>query len=212
MGVMELRRLGLVRKPLLIVPNHMLEQFTREFLQLYPAANLLSASSVDLSAERRRLFQARVTTGTWDAVIMTHRAFEQVAMSPDYQRTYLRAKVDKLKQRLVTAQAGKKKRLVNQLEAAISRAEERIKKKLDTKKDPGLTFEKMGVDYLCVDEGHLFKNLERNSKIPGMGIVGSNRATDLDMKIRWLRDQTPARSRSPPPPRSRTRSARSTPC
>ncbi|HYU84387.1 MAG TPA: SNF2-related protein, partial [Kribbellaceae bacterium] len=188
MGAMELRRLGLVRKPLLIVPNHMLEQFTREFLQLYPQANLLSASSADLAAERRRLFQARVTTGTWDAVIMTHRAFEQVAMSPDYQRTYLRSKIEKLEQRLDAAKAAGQKRLVKQLEGAISRAEERIKKKLDTKKDPGLTFEMMGVDYVFVDEGHLFKNLERASKIPGMGITGSNRATDLDMKLRWLRE------------------------
>ncbi|MEJ3743140.1 SNF2-related protein [Actinomycetes bacterium KLBMP 9797] len=188
MGVMELRRLGLARKPLIIVPNHMLEQFSREFLQLYPQANLLSASSADLAADRRRLFQARVTTGNWDAVIMTHRAFEQVAMSPQYQKTYLRTKIKKLEARLAAAEANGNKRLIKQLEGSIARAEERIKKKLDTKKDPGLTFEMMGVDYLCVDEGHLFKNLERNSKIPGMGIVGSNRATDLDMKGRWLRE------------------------
>ncbi len=188
MGAMELRRLGLARRPLIIVPNHMLEQFSREFLQLYPRANLLAASSADLAAARRRLFQARVTTGDWDAVIMTHRAFEQVAMSSQFQRTYLRSKVDKLKRRLAAAEAAKHKHLVKQLEASIARAEERIKKKLETKKDPGLTFEMMGVDYLFVDEGHLFKNLERSSKIPGMGVIGSNRATDLDMKLHWLRE------------------------
>ncbi|MFY1633706.1 hypothetical protein ACN27F_10570 [Solwaraspora sp. WMMB335] len=188
MGAMELRRLGLVRKPMIIVPNHMLEQFSREFLQLYPQARLLSASSADLTADRRRLFQARVTTGAWDAIIMTHRAFEQVAMSPEYQRKYLKSKIEKLEQRLEAAKSADQKRLVKQLEGAISRAEERIKKKLDTKKDPGLTFEMMGVDYLFVDEGHLFKNLERPSRIPGMGIPGSNRSTDLDMKLRWLRE------------------------
>ncbi|MFI7025142.1 hypothetical protein ACIBMZ_20735 [Micromonospora sp. NPDC049900] len=188
MGAMELRRLGLVRKPMIIVPNHMLEQFSREFLQLYPQARLLSASSADLTADRRRLFQARVTTGEWDAVIMTHRAFEQVAMSPEYQRTYMKVKIEKLELRLASADAAGQKRLVKQLEGAISRAEERIKKKLTTKKDPGLTFEMMGVDYLFVDEGHLFKNLERPSRIPGMGIPGSNRSTDLDMKLRWLRE------------------------
>ncbi|MDG4784936.1 hypothetical protein O7626_03140 [Micromonospora sp. WMMD1102] len=188
MGAMELRRLGLVRKPMIIVPNHMLEQFSREFLQLYPQARLLSASSADLTADRRRLFQARVTTGTWDAVIMTHRAFEQVAMSPEYQRKYLKSKIEKLEIRLASAEAAGQKRLVKQLEGAISRAEERIKKKLATKKDPGLTFELLGVDYLFVDEGHLFKNLERPSRIPGMGIPGSNRSTDLDMKLRWLRE------------------------
>ncbi|MFK3984483.1 hypothetical protein ACI2K4_29430 [Micromonospora sp. NPDC050397] len=188
MGAMELRRLGLARKPLIIVPNHMLEQFSREMLQLYPQARLLSASSADLTADRRRLFQARVTTGAWDAVIMTHRAFEQVAMSPEYQRTYLKSKIEKLDRRLASAKAADQKRLVKQLEGAISRAEERIKKKLSTKKDPGLTFELMGVDYVFVDEGHLFKNLERSSRIPGMGIPGSNRSTDLDMKLRWLRE------------------------
>ncbi|MDG4793115.1 SNF2-related protein [Micromonospora sp. WMMD1082] len=188
MGAMELRRLGLVRKPMIIVPNHMLEQFSREFLQLYPQARLLSASSADLTADRRRLFQARVTTGAWDAVIMTHRAFEQVAMSPEYQRTYLKSKIEKLERRLELAKGARQKRLVKQLEGAIGRAEERIKKKLNTKKDPGLTFEMMGVDYLFVDEGHLFKNLERPSRIPGMGIPGSNRSTDLDMKLRWLRE------------------------
>ncbi|GIJ29997.1 hypothetical protein Vqi01_51590 [Micromonospora qiuiae] len=188
MGAMELRRLGLVRKPMIIVPNHMLEQFSREFLQLYPQARLLSTSSADLTAERRRLFQARVTTGAWDAVIMTHRAFEQVAMSPEYQRTYLKSKIEKLERRLELAKGARQKRLVKQLEGAISRAEERIRKKLNTKKDPGLTFEMMGVDYLFIDEGHLFKNLERPSRIPGMGVPGSNRSTDLDMKLRWLRE------------------------
>ncbi|MGI5213870.1 hypothetical protein [Plantactinospora sp. CA-290183] len=187
MGAMELRRLGLVRKPMIIVPNHMLEQFSREFLQLYPQARLLPASSADLAADRRRLFQARVTTGAWDAVIMTHRAFEQVAMSPEYQGKYLKSKIEKLERRLELAKDAGQKRLVKQLEGSISRAEERIKKKLD-KKDPGLTFEMMGVDYLFVDEGHLFKNLERPSRIPGMGIPGSNRSTDLDMKLRWLRE------------------------
>lgn len=188
MGAMELRRLGLARKPAIIVPNHMREQFTREFLQLYPQANLLAASSEDLTEAKRRLFQARVTTGDWDAVIMTHRAFEKVAMSPDYQRTYMKEKVAKLEARLDAAKAAGAKRLVKQLEAAKARAEEKIKKKLSAPKDPGLTFEQMGVDYLFVDEAHLFKNLERTSRIPGMTIPGSNRATDLDMKLRWLRE------------------------
>ena len=188
MGAMELRRLGLARKPAIIVPNHMREQFTREFLQLYPQANLLAASSEDLTESKRRLFQARVTTGDWDAVILTHRAFEKVAMSPDYQRTYLKAKVAKLEARLESAKAAGQKRLVKQLEAAKSRAEEKIKKKLSAPKDPGLTFEQMGVDYLFVDEAHLFKNLERTSRIPGMTIPGSGRATDLDMKLQWLRE------------------------
>src|SRR5262249_40556661 len=114
---------------------------------------------------------------------------ERVAMSPQYQRTYLRAKVAKLEARRDAATAAGQRRLVKQLETAISRAEERIKKKLDNKKDPRLTFEMMGVDHLYVGQAHLFTNLDRASKIPGMAITGSNRATDLDMKLRWLRER-----------------------
>ncbi|NUT48323.1 MAG: helicase, partial [Saccharothrix sp.] len=193
MGSQELKRLGLVRKPMIIVPNHMLEQFTREYMQLYPNANLLAASSADLRGKKRQLFRARATTSDWDAIIMTHRSFEMIAMSVQAQRTFLKAKVKKLEDRLELAQQRDEKMLVKALEKQIARTEEHIKKKLNGRKDDGLTFEDLGVDYLFVDEAHLFKNLARASRIPGMTVApGSNRATDLEMKLHWLRQQVDA--------------------
>ncbi|TMC01271.1 MAG: helicase [Chloroflexi bacterium] len=192
MGAMELRRLGLVNKPAFVVPNHMLEQFSREFLQLYPRARILAAQREDLERDRRRLFVSRCATGNWDAVIMTESAFQRIPMSVERQREYLTREVA-----IISVQLERAKDdgglTVKRLQQAKEQAEERQKKLLDAVKDPGVTFEQTGIDYLFRDEGHRDKNLRTMSNIPGVGIDGSQRATDMHMKVSYLRERNPTR-------------------
>jgi N12 class adenine-specific DNA methylase len=187
MGVMELGRLDMVGKPTIVVPNHMLDQFGRDFGQLYPQAKILAASGDDLTAAKRREFVARCATGQWDAVIMTRSAFEKVQMSLPAQEAYLDSEIDVMRQYLVGKSDGSL--TVKRLQASIKRAEERLKAKLETTKDPGITFEQTGIDYLCVDEAHDYKNLRTITSIPGAAIEGSQRATDLDSKLHYLRNR-----------------------
>jgi N12 class adenine-specific DNA methylase len=186
MGAMELRRLHLARKPAIVVPNHMLEQFSRELLQLYPQAKVLVTQREDLQAGRRRQFVARCATGDWDAVVMSRSAFERIPMSTDAQRAYLEAELEKMRDFIQVSKEGDGL-TVKRLEGALLRAEERLKAKLDSAKDPGITFEATGIDYLFVDEAHGYKNLRTPSNIPDAAINGSMRAADLDMKISYLR-------------------------
>jgi N12 class adenine-specific DNA methylase/SAM-dependent methyltransferase len=192
MGAMELRRLGLVTKPAIIVPNHMLEQFAREALQLYPQAAILVTQREDLQAGRRHQFIARCATGNWDIVIMSRSGFERIPMSADVQAGYMKAELDRMRD-FITASKEGDGLTVKRLEGALLRAEERIKQKLDAAKDPGITFEATGIDYLLVDEAHGYKNLRTPSNIPDAAIDGSARASDLDMKISYLRSRNGAR-------------------
>lgn len=185
-GVSELRRLGLVRKPAVVVPNHMLEQFSREWLQAYPQARILTCGTEDLVKDKRQLFVARAATGEWDAVIMSRSAFEKIPVSKDTEEAYLD---DQLTQLRMWLAASKSERglSVKRLEGTLARAEERLKKLRDVDRDPAITFEATGIDYLCVDEAHGYKNLRLASNIPGVAVDGSNRATDLDLKMSYLR-------------------------
>lgn len=189
MGAMELRRLGMATKPAVVVPNHMLEQFAREWLQTYPQAKLLAAGKEDLDRDRRRLFMAKCATGDWDAVIMTRSAFERIPMSQDVQRAYLEREVEAVVSVIDHAKSSGERLTLKRLERLKLQTEERIKKKLDGVKDAGLSFEHLGIDYLFVDEAHAYKNLRTASNIPGMSVDGSQRATDLDMKLGHLRSK-----------------------
>lgn len=194
MGVMELRRLGLVGKPAVVVPNHMLEQWAREFGALYPRARLLVATRDDLTPARRREFVARIATGDWDAVLMTRSAFERIPLSREAQQAYLDQETDRLTRWLDALGEGSSQgrgadRSVKRVQRMLLAAIERIKAKLDGAADPGISFEQTGIDYVCVDEAHLYKNLRTPSNIAGAAIEGSQRAQDLDMKLWWLRGQ-----------------------
>ena len=191
-GVTELRRLGLARKPAVIVPNHMLEQFAREWLQLYPHARVLVARREELQGERRRRFIARCATGDWDGVVMSRSAFERIPLSAEEQQVYMERELALMRTWLENAKGGDG-RTVKRLQGALLRAEERLKAKLDSAKDPGITFEATGIDYLCVDEAHGYKNLRTASNISDAAIDGSMRASDLDMKIGYLRRRNGAR-------------------
>jgi N12 class adenine-specific DNA methylase/SAM-dependent methyltransferase len=192
-GCMELRRLGMTQKPAVVVPNHMLEQFSREWMQAYPQARILAASTDDLTRDRRRLFVARVVTGDWDAVILSRSAFERLPLSPEAQQAYLEGQLSDLRRQLKNSQAAGGL-TVKRLQGTLQRAEERLKKITDTERDPAITFEHSGIDYLCIDEAHGYKNLRLASNIPGVAIEGSQRASDLDMKISYLRERHGART------------------
>ena len=185
-GVTELRRLGLIRKPAVIIPNHMLEQFAREWLQAYPRARILVAGRDDLKGEGRRRFVARCATGNWDGIVMSRSAFERIPLSASEQRAYLDRELAATREWLAIAKKGNSL-TVKRLEGMLLRAEERLKAKLDSAKDPGITFEATGIDYLAIDEAHGYKNLRTASNIPDASIDGSQRASDLDMKIGYLR-------------------------
>lgn len=196
MGTAELKRLGLARKPAIVVPNHMLEQFTREYLEIYPNANVLAAGSDDLVGEKRKEFVARAAASDVDAVILTQKAFEAIPMSPEQQEAYIQRELADMRDALESAQAAAQvvedeatKRTVKQMEKAILRAEEALRKKFDKDKDSAVSFEQTGIDYLMVDEAHHYSNLRTLSNIPGAGATGSNMASDLHMKMEYLRER-----------------------
>ena len=166
MGVMELKRLGMVSKPAVIVPNHMLEQFSREWLQLYPQARFLAASTDDLSGDKRRALVARIATNNWDAVIMTRSAFERLPMSLAAQKAYVERELERLRALLDRARDSAQSLTVKRIEKLVESAQERIKEKLDAARDPGIKFEHTGIDYLVIDEVHGFKNLRPSRTFP----------------------------------------------
>ena len=192
MGCMELKRLGMVNKPAVVVPNHMLEQFGREWLQLYPQTRLLAASSDDLAGDKRRAFVARVATNDWDAVLMTRSAFERLPVSPETAAAYVERECEELRTMLDRAQ-GSHGLTVKRIEKQLLRAEAALEKRLDAPKDAGISFEEAGLDYVAADEFHSYKNLRTSSNIRDAAIDGSNRATDMHMKIEYLRSRHGAR-------------------
>lgn len=185
-GAAELKRLGMASKPAVVVPNHMLEQFSREWLQLYPQARLLAASSQDLAGEKRREFVARVATNDWDAVILTRSAFERLPVSELARASYEQSEIARLRGMLENAQGGDGL-TVKRIEKLVMAREERLAEQLDAPRDPGITFEQTGIDYLIVDEAHDYKNLATTSNIRDAAILGSKRASDLHMKVEYLR-------------------------
>ncbi|MHA7241261.1 helicase-related protein [Arthrobacter sp. TMS1-12-1] len=193
MGSMELRRLGMARKPAVVVPNHMLDQFAREWLQIYPQAQILAASATDLTGDKRRDFIARAAANDWDAIIMTRTAFERIPLSVESQAAYETREVERMRQDLFAAkeraeQRGERPMSIKRLESGLQAHEERTKRLLERPVDPGLTFEQTGIDYLLVDELHDFKNLATATNIKGAAIAGSKRASDLHAKVEYLRD------------------------
>mgnify|MGYP003450421797 FL=1 len=187
-GVMEMRRMGLIQKPIIAIPNHMLEQFGREWLQLYPQAKILAASSADLTADRRRQFVARAAANEWDGILITHSAFSRIALKPENELAYRRAQINEMR-RALERMDGEDRLSVKKLQKKLLDAEEKLKKLTGKKRDPGVSFEDTGIDYIVVDELHLFKNLATDSNIPDANILGSERASDLHMKVEYLRSQ-----------------------
>lgn len=190
---METRRLGLSTKPLHVVPNHMLEQYTAEFLRAYPTAHVLMASKDDLVGDKRREFVARIAGGDWDAVIMTHSTFERIKMSPAHMEDFIGEQLAELETAYMAARHDRSNRIVKDLARAKKTWEARLEKLANEfKKDDLITFEELGVTSVFIDEAHLFKNLFRISKmarIAGLPSNNSERAFDMFVKTRYIMAQ-----------------------
>ena len=189
-AAMELKRLGLARKPLFVVPNHMLGQFSSELLTLYPGANILVASKEDFEKGARQRLMARIATGNWDAVIVTHSGFEKIPVSRETQEKFIKAELRELSLSIEEQRKQDNPRIVKSLERAKKKLEGKLKElAANEKKDEGLTFEELGVDRLFVDEAHYFKNLfyvSKMTRIAGLPATASQRAFDMFLKVQHV--------------------------
>ncbi|MCP3425834.1 DEAD/DEAH box helicase family protein [Rothia sp. AR01] len=195
MGAMELRRTGVANKPWVVVPNHLVDQVTRDFAQWYPASNVLTIESGADATERRR-YAALSAAGDWDAVICPQSTFSKISVSPGKLRRWLEEDLEQLHEdkRKAAAESGGKVR-VKALAGAIKTAEKRLAR-IQSGKDVGVPFEETGCDYLFIDEAHHFKNLRRQSAFQELDNPGSDKATDLDYILRTLREMKSTREGS----------------
>ena len=195
-AAMKMRQVGLIKKPLIAIPNHMLEQFSREFMQLYPNARLLIACKEDFSRDRRKRVTARIATGDWDAIIVTHSSFERIGMSRDFRERFLREQIREYEALLVD-RASHGRNIIKTLEKQKAGREAKLKDLLaEGKKDDGLVFDELGVDQVFYDESQAGKNLEvatKMDRVAGIQAGGSERAFDLFMKARYLGERRPGR-------------------
>lgn len=202
-AAMEMRRLGLVRKPMIAVPNHMLGQFTKEFYEQYPTAKIMVADERRFHTSRRKQFIAEVANQDLDAVIITHSAMGKIPVSNEFQDRIIQEQIDSYRE--IQDELGKKewneeteKRLTRKnVEKAIERLSQRLSGSMKGgRKDQVFTFEEMGIDFLFVDEAHLFRKLDfatRMSGVKGISPKGSQMSMDLYVKARYLRSQNPTR-------------------
>ncbi len=192
---MELKRLGLAKKPMIVVPNHLVEQWGAAFLSLYPQANLFIAGKDFFTTGNREKAMARIATGSFDAVIISHKSFESLPVTDNTFHRFVKQEMDSLEEAIMEAKAekGDTRSIVKQLEKAKKRLVAKIKDRASReKKDDGVTFEQLGIDRLFVDEADLFKNLEFTTKmqrIAGLPNTGSNRALDMYLKTRYLSER-----------------------
>jgi N12 class adenine-specific DNA methylase len=192
-GVMERRRLGLSRKPMVVVPNHLVGQWAKDFLRLYPGANILAATEKDFSKQNRRRLFSRIATGNFDAIIVGHSSFGFIPMERETEIAFVQEEMEYLERALMDAQIAEDKRTVRTLTNRIAKKRERIARLQHRERDNVATFESMGVDHLTVDESHEFKNLEYSTamqNVTGMGTpTGAKKSFDLYAKIRYLRSK-----------------------
>jgi N12 class adenine-specific DNA methylase len=194
---MKMKQAGLIKKPMYVVPNHLLEQFAREFMQLYPNAKLLVATKEDLTRDRRKHLTAKIASGEWDGIIVTHSSFERIGMSREYQEKFLTEQIAEYDQLLRehAADRGANRNLIKTIEKQKAARVERLKDLLaEDKKDDGLVFDELGVDHLFIDEAQYYKNLETPTKmerVAGIQTGGSERAFDVYMKTTCLHEQHP---------------------
>lgn len=190
-AAMELKRLRLARKPLIVVPNHMLGQFSSEMLMLYPNANILVAGKADFESSGRRELMSRIATNNWDAVIVTHSGFERLPMSVKAREDFITDQITELENCIRDQKAdASDSRIVKELERAKKRLEFKLKTlSAEHRKDDTLTFEELGVDRLFVDEAQAYKNLfyvTKMTRIAGLPQSASERAFDMLLKVQHV--------------------------
>lgn len=197
-AAIESKRLGLTKKSLVVVPNHLTEQWGADFLRLYPGANVLVATKKDFEPANRKKFCSRIATGDYDAVVIGHSQFEKIPLSPERQKSILQEQIDQVIDGIQEAKAQDGERYtIKQLEKSRKSLEARMAKLNDqSRKDDVITFEELGVDKLYVDEAHGFKNLFLATKmrnVAGIGQSEAQKSSDMFAKCRYLDEITGGR-------------------
>ena len=197
-AAMESKRLGLAKKSLVVVPNHLTEQWGADFLRLYPGANVLVATKKDFEPANRKKFCSRIATGDYDAVVIGHSQFEKIPLSPERQKAILQEQIDQVIDGIQDAKEQNGERYtIKQLEKSRKNLETRMAKLNDQgRKDDVITFEELGVDKLFVDEAHGFKNLFLATKmrnVAGIGQSEAQKSSDMFAKCRYLDEITGGR-------------------
>ena len=190
-SIMKMRQLGLCKKAMVAVPNHLVEQWAGEWRKLYPNANILVATKEDLEREHRKRFESKVALGDWDGIIIAQSAFAKIGISKERRVRKLNEEIESIRH---TLESRKKERMsggaVKNLERIIKNKEKQLKKLMDDKtKDSVLIFENLGVDYLYIDEAHYYKNLflyTKMNNVAGISTAASQRASDLKLKCNYL--------------------------
>jgi N12 class adenine-specific DNA methylase len=205
-SAMEQKRLGKIKKPMIIVPGHMLQQFASEWQQLYPTARLMVADEENFHTDNRRRFVSRVAMSDLDGVIMTHSSFGLLDLDPEFKQKMIERELDVLRASYTEAggdldEIGDKKvrkePKVKRIEAQIEALEQQLAKAMSSEgKDKNVRFDELGVDFLYVDEAHLFRKLSFATarQMKGIDPNGSKMAWDLYMKTRWLAEKNPTRN------------------
>lgn len=190
----ELKRLGLCRKSLVVVPNHLTEQFAADYIKLYPSANILVATQATFEQDKRKEFFTKAMLGDYDAIIMGHSQFSLIPISPERERALLWQQEDEITRGIeeLNHSGNGRSFSVKQMEASRKKIKKKLEALQDKKRDDDTVyFEELGVDHLFLDEAHMFKNLEIFTKMQNVGISsGSVRASDLYMKVQYLDEIT----------------------
>lgn len=194
-AAMESKRLGLCRKSLFVVPNHLTEQWGSDFLQLYPGANILVASKKDFEPANRKKFCSRIATGDYDAVIIGHTQFEKIPLSKERQAATIQEQIDSITEAIAQAKAERGERYtIKEMEKSKKNLTVRLEKLMDpSKKDSVVTFEQLGVDRLFVDESHNYKNLFLYTKmrnVAGIAQTDAQKSSDMFAKCRYMDELT----------------------
>ena len=196
-AAMEAKRLGLCRKPMFAVPNHLTEQWASEFLRLYPSANVLVATKKDFEPANRKKFCARIATGDYDAVNIGHSQFERIPVSQERQERLLRSEIEDITEGINQLKRSSGERFsIKSMEKTKKSLEAKLKKLLDSPKDDVVTFEELGVDRLFVDEAHSYKNLYYHTKmqnVAGLSSAEAQKSSDMYMKCRYMDELTGSR-------------------
>ena len=197
-SAMESKRLGMSSKALFVVPNHLTEQIGRDFMELYPGANIMVATKKDFQPNNRKRFIGKIATGEYDAVIIGHSQFEKIPMSKEYQENHIRSEIEGILNYIEEYKYDRSQNFtVKQLQNTKKKLEGRLKKLNDDfKKDDVVTFEELGVDKLYVDEAHNYKNLFLYTKMRNVAGIGQSEAlksSDMFMKCRYLDEMTGGR-------------------
>ena len=194
-SAMESKRLGMCSKSLFVVPNHLTGQIGREFMQLYPSANIMVADKKDFEPKNRKRFIGRIATGEYDAIVIGHTQFEKIPMSKEYQEKHIQDQIDEIINYVEEYKHDRNQNFtVKQLEKTKKKLETRLEKLNDDfKKDDVITFEELGVDKLFIDEAHNYKNLYLYTKMRNVAGIGQSEAfksSDMFMKCRYMDEMT----------------------